>query len=210
MEIENATASMDEKQVGLIRRLYDWVLAWGETQYAPYALFALAFAEASFFPIPPDVLLIALAVSKPSKAFRFAMICTAASILGGTLGYSLGHFGYESVGKPIIDFYHGEEVMLAIKAKYDTYGFWGVLVAAITPIPYKVFTISSGFFNFSFVQFMSASILGRSLRFFALAFVLWKYGAPIKVFIDRYFNLLAIAFVILLILGFVVIKFVLA
>ena len=209
MEIENATASMDEKQVGLIRRLYDWVLAWGETQYAPYALFALAFAEASFFPIPPDVLLIALAVSKPSKAFRFAMICTAASILGGTLGYSLGHFGYESVGKPIIDFYHGEEVMLAIKAKYDTYGFWGVLVAAITPIPYKVFTISSGFFNFSFVQFMSASILGRSLRFFALAFVLWKYGAPIKVFIDRYFNLLAIAFVILLILGFVVIKFVL-
>jgi len=197
-------------QPGLVRRLYDWVLSWGETKYGPYALFALAFAEASFFPIPPDVLLIALAISKPTRAFRFAMICTVGSIIGGTVGYSLGFFGYESIGQPIISFYHGEQMMIAIKTKYEIYGFWGVLIAAITPIPYKIFTISSGFFQFSFAQFMTASVLGRSLRFFVLAFVLWKYGAPIKTFIDKYFNLLAVIFVILLILGFIIVKLVFA
>ncbi len=199
--------SMLTRKPGIVRRLYDWVIAWGETEYAPYALFALAFAEASFFPVPPDVLLIALAVSVPTKAFRFALICTTGSILGGILGYGIGDFGYEAIGKPIVDFYDGESVMMLIKEQYETYGFWGVLIAAITPIPYKVFTISSGFFKFSFAQFLAASVLGRALRFFVLAVVIWKFGAPIKIFIDKYFNLLAIAFVILLILGFILIKF---
>ncbi|MFQ5752364.1 MAG: YqaA family protein [bacterium] len=191
----------------IVRRLYDWVLSWAESTYGTVALFLLAFAESSFFPIPPDVLLIALAISIPTKAFRYALICTLGSLLGGICGYMIGFYGYEMIGRPIIDLYNAHELMANIKAKYDTYGFWGVLVAAITPIPYKVFTISSGFFSFNFIEFFSASVVGRTLRFFAVAGLIWKFGPSIKNFIDKYFNLLAIIFVILLILGFVVIKY---
>ncbi|MCG8608428.1 DedA family protein [bacterium] len=191
----------------LIRRLYDWVLSWAESTYGSYALFILAFAESSFFPIPPDVLLIALAISATTKAFKFALMCTAGSILGGVVGYLIGYFGYEAVGQPIVDFYNGQEVMEKIKRTYDELGFWGVIVAAITPIPYKIFTISSGFFTFSFAQFLVASVIGRSIRFYAVAALIWKFGPNIKKFIDKYFNLLAVLFVILLIGGFVLIKF---
>jgi len=189
-----------------IRKMYDWVLSWADSQYATPALFLLAFTESSFFPIPPDILLIAMAISLPLRAFKYAAWCTIGSLAGGIVGYGIGSIGYESIGKPIIDFYHAHDIMLAIKAQYDTYGFWGVLVAAITPIPYKVFTITSGFFDFSFPQFLGASIIGRSFRFFAVATLIWKYGAPIKSFIDKYFNILATAAVVLLILGFLLIK----
>ncbi|RMF70258.1 MAG: DedA family protein [Calditrichaeota bacterium] len=190
-----------------VRRLYDWVLSWAESRYSTAALFLLAFAESSFFPIPPDVLLIALAISAPTRAFRFALICTVGSLTGGIVGYGIGLFGYESVGRPIIEMYHGQNLMYSIKVKYDTYGFWGVLVAAITPIPYKVFTISSGFFRFNFPEFLAASLVGRTFRFFLVASLIWKFGAPIKGFIDKYFNILVTAFVILLIGGFLIIKF---
>lgn len=193
----------------IIRRLYDWVLSWADSRYGVTALFILSFAESSFFPVPPDVLLIALAISIPAKSFKFALICTIGSILGGILGYGIGILGYDSIGKPIIDLYNGQVIMDGIKAQYDTYGFWGVLVAAVTPIPYKVFTITSGFFEFDFFQFILASIIGRTFRFMAVAALIWKFGAPIKIFIDKYFNLLATSFVFLLILGFLLIKFVL-
>jgi len=193
----------------IIRRLYDWVLHWAETPYGMWALFLIAFAESSFFPIPPDVLLIALAISIPTRAFHFALIATIGSLIGGIAGYGIGMFGYDSIGRPIVEFYHGQEIMQAIKERYDEYGFWGVLVAAITPLPYKIFTISSGMFSFDFFQFMIASIIGRSVRFFAVAGLIWKFGTPIKGFIDKYFNLLATLFIILLIGGFIIIKYLL-
>ena len=170
--------------------------------------FLLAFAESSFFPVPPDILLIALSLSINRKAFYYALICTVGSVLGGIVGYYIGMYGYEAIGKPIVDFYHGQDVMNAIKLKYDQYGFLGILIAAITPIPYKVFTIASGVFNFDFLLFVLASIIGRSLRFFIVAGLIWKFGHPIREFIDKYFNLLACIFVVLLVGGFLLIKYV--
>jgi membrane protein YqaA with SNARE-associated domain len=192
----------------LLKKLYDWVLHWAETPYGAPALFILAFAESSFFPVPPDVLLIALALGIPKRAFRFALVCTAGSVMGGIAGYGIGYFGYEAVGKPIIDFYHGGEVMAMIELQYARYGFWGVLAAAVTPIPYKVFTISSGFFRFEFPSFITASIVGRGFRFFLVAGLIWKFGPPIKTFMDKYFNLLCIVFMVLLIGGFVILKYI--
>ncbi len=192
----------------LLRRLYDWVLHWADTPYGTPALLILAFAESSFFPVPPDVLLIALSLSIPKKAFRYALICAMGSVLGGMVGYAIGHFGYEAVGKPIIDFYNGHAVMEKIEMQYERYGFWGVLIAAVTPIPYKVFTISSGFFRFDFWTFLFASVIGRSLRFFAVAGLIYLFGPPIKSFIDKYFNILSIVFVILLISGFILLRYV--
>lgn len=193
----------------LIKKLYDWVLHWAETPYAVPALFLLAFAESSFFPVPPDVLLIALAISIPKKAFKFALICMLGSVIGGVLGYGIGLYGYETIGKPIVDFYHGQEIMELIKIKYDQHGFLGILIAAITPIPYKVFTIASGVFKFDFWLFTLASIIGRSTRFFIVAALIWKFGSPIRNFIEKYFNLLSIIFILLLIGGFLLIKYVL-
>ncbi len=192
----------------LIRKLYDWVLHWAETPYAIPALFLLAFAESSFFPVPPDVLLITMAISVPSRSLRFAAICAVGSVLGGILGYGIGLYGYEAVGKPIVDFYHGQPVMDKVKLWYEQYGFWGILVAAVTPIPYKVFTIASGVFSFDFLMFITASVIGRSARFFLVAGLIWKFGPSIRTFIDKYFNLLSYVFLILLIGGFLLIKYV--
>lgn len=192
----------------MIRRLYDWVMHWAETPYAVPALFTLAFAESSFFPIPPDVLLIALAVSVPARSFRYAAVCLIGSVLGGILGYAIGVFGYSAIGEPIINFYHGQEAMEEVRRLYEDWGFWGVFFAALTPIPYKVFTIASGFFTFNFWAFIGASICGRGLRFFAVGALIYFCGPRIKEFIDKYFNILAIVFAVMLVGGFVLIKFV--
>jgi len=192
----------------IIKKLYDWVLHWAETPYGVPALFLLAFAESSFFPVPPDVLLIALSLSINRKAFYYALICLIGSVLGGILGYYIGLYGYEAIGKPIVDFYHGHGVMEAIKLQYDKHGFVGILIAAITPIPYKIFTIASGVFEFDFTLFVTASIVGRSTRFFVVAGLIWKFGPPIRDFIDRYFNLLMWVFMILLVGGFFLVKYV--
>ena len=202
------TTTTSEKR-NMVRKLYDWVLHWAETPYGSWALFLIAFAESSFFPVPPDILLIALAISVPLKSFKYGLICLAGSILGGIAGYGIGFFGYEAIGAPIVEFYNGQELMNVLKQKYDTYGFWGVLSAALTPIPYKIFTISSGFFKFDFIQFLSASIIGRAIRFMLVAFLIYKFGAIIKGFIDKYFNILAMLFLILLVGGFILIKYLL-
>lgn len=193
----------------LIKKLYDWVLHWAETPYGVPALFILALAESSFFPVPPDVLLIALCLSINKKAFKYAFICMVGSVIGGIVGYGIGLYGYEAIGKPIVDLYHGQGVMDAIKIKYEEHGFIGILIAAITPIPYKIFTIASGVFEFDFKLFVLASIIGRSTRFFLVAGLIWKFGPPIKAFIDKYFNLLMWGFMVLLIGGFLLIKYVL-
>ena len=192
----------------IIKKMYDWVLHWAKTPYAVPALFLLSFAESSFFPVPPDVLLIALAISIPKKSFKYAAICAVGSVLGGILGYGIGLHGYEMVGKPIVEFYHGQEIMAMIKLQYDQHGFLGILIAAITPIPYKVFTIASGVFEFDFWSFFVASVIGRSTRFFVVAGLIWKFGPAIRDFIEKYFNYLSVAFMVLLIGGFFIIKYV--
>ena len=206
--MNEANVSIDPvKKPSILRRLYDWTLAWAEHPAGSWALFVIALLESSVFPIPPDVLLIALCVGGVSRSYRFALICTAGSIIGGIIGYGIGYWGFEVIGQPIVRAYHGEAVMEKIQYWYDTYGFFGNLLAAVTPIPYKVFTIASGAFKFSFHEFLLASIIGRSLRFFAVATALYFFGAKIRATIDKYFNLCAWAFMILLIAGFLGLKY---
>ncbi len=200
----------------LLRKLYDWVLHWAETPYGPIALFILAFAESSFFPIPPDALLIALILGSTSKAFRFALNCTVASVLGALLGYTIGHFlwwtpsnEFTSVAMFFFNNIPGftEKLFFDVQNMYDKYDFWIVFTAGFTPIPYKVITISSGAFNINLPMFVLASVISRGARFFLVAFLIWKFGPQIRTFIDKYFNWLAVAFTILLIGGFVAIKY---
>jgi membrane protein YqaA with SNARE-associated domain len=191
----------------VLRRLYDWVLRWAETPYGTWALFFLAFCESSFFPIPPDVLLIALSLALPRKALKYALVCSAGSLLGGCFGYFIGWQFMATVGDPIIRFYGLTEKFEYIRALYSRYDAWAVGIAGLTPIPYKVFTITAGAFRINFIVFLIASAVSRSARFFAVAGLIYLFGPKIQPFIDRYFNALAIAFVILLILGFVLIRY---
>ena len=199
-----------------IRNIYDWMLHWAETPYGPIALFVLAFAESSFFPIPPDALLIALALGVRSKSFKFAAICTLASVLGALLGYAIGHFvwwnnpgEFSQVANFFFDNIPGftTELFSKVQGLYDEWNFWIVFTAGFTPIPYKIFTISGGAFNINIVMFVLASIVSRAGRFFLVAFLIWKYGEHIKGFIDKYFNWLAIGFTVLLVGGFIGIKY---
>jgi membrane protein YqaA with SNARE-associated domain len=194
--------------VKYIKKLYDWVLHWAETPYGVPALFLLAFAESSFFPIPPDVLLITLSLSIPKKAFKYAFICTSGSILGGMAGYFIGYQLMDIIGIPILNFYGAMGKYEYIQALYRKYDAWAVGIAGFTPIPYKVFTIAAGAFKIDFIIFVLASIAGRAGRFFLVAGFIYFFGPPIKTFIDKYFNLLTFVFFALLILGFLLIKYV--
>lgn len=199
-----------------LRKLYDWILHWAETPYGPAALFILAFAEASFFPIPPDALLIALVLGAQQNAFKFAANSTIASVLGALIGYAIGYFvwwnspnEFSNLAVFFFDNIPGftQEVFNRVRNLYETWDFWIVFTAGFTPIPYKVFTISSGAFNISLPMFIIASLISRAGRFFLVAWLIWKFGPQIKQFIDKYFNLLAIAFTVLLVGGFVAIKY---
>lgn len=187
---------------GALRRLYDWVLGWADHPYGAWALFAIAFAESSFFPLPPDLLLIPLAVAVPLRAFRYAAICTLGSVLGGMFGYLLGYQFFDLVGEPILRFYSAEHGYETLREYYQTYDAWLVAIAGITFIPYKVATISAGFFGIDFPRFVLASVLGRSFRFFLLGGLIRLFGAQIRMFIEKYFELLSILFLALLVAGF--------
>ncbi len=199
----------------IFRKLYDWVLKWADSPYGAAALFILAFAESSFFPVPPDVLLIALVLGSQTKAFRYALICSLGSVFGGLLGYYIGSVlwysgsEYSSVANFFFNNIPGftHELFDSVKQQYDQYGFWIVFTAGFTPIPYKVFTITSGVTDMNIFMFSLASVISRSARFFLVAWLLWKFGAPIKSFIDKYFNILALGFTVLLIGGFILIKY---
>ncbi len=191
-----------------IRNLYDWILHWAKTPYGVPALFILAFAESSFFPIPPDILLIALALSVPTKAFRFALVCSVASVLGGMVGYGIG-WGLWASFKPVFfDYIPGftEERFLYIEGLYKEYDFWIVFTAGFTPIPYKIFTILAGVTGINFPIFILASALSRSARFFLVAGLIYKFGPQISEFIDKYFNWLTLAFTALLVGAFLILK----
>lgn len=194
---------------GFLRRMYDWVLSWAHTKYGGIALFVLAFAESSFFPIPPDVLLIALCVSIPTKSIRYAVICTFGSVIGGVFGYLIGYGLYETIGIIIIKAFHYQAQFNAVGELYAANAFLAVAAAGFTPIPYKVFTIAAGVWKINFTTFITASILSRGARFFLVAGLFYFFGPKIKVFIDKYFNWLTIIFFILLIGGFIAVKWLL-
>jgi membrane protein YqaA with SNARE-associated domain len=191
----------------MLRRLYDWVLHWAATPYGTWALFLLALSESSFFPIPPDVLLIALAVAIPQKSFTYAWICSVGSVIGGCLGYLIGWQFMASIGERIITFYGLNEKVDYIAELYMAYDAWAIGIAGFTPIPYKLFTISAGAFKINFSVFIFASLVSRSARFFLVGGLIYIFGARIKSFIDRYFNALAIAFTVLLVAGFIILKY---
>jgi len=188
----------------IVRRLYEWVLHWAHTPYGIWALFVLAFTESSFFPIPPDVLLIALALSIPAKSFRYALICSAGSVLGGLFGYFIGWQLMDLVGFPIMKFYGILEQYETVRQSYEEYNAVIVFIAAFTPIPYKLITITAGAFKLNILTFTIASLIGRSARFFLVAWLIHRFGQRIKEFIEKYFDILSLVFVGLVVLGFII------
>ena len=197
------------KKPGIVKRLYLWVLHWAETPYGTPALFVLSFAESSFFPIPPDVLQIALSVSKPRRSFYYAAVSVVASVLGAILGWYIGFALWETLGGFFTTYIPGltQKNFDRVEGLYNQWGFMAITVAAFTPIPYKVFTISAGMFQIGLPVLVLASILGRSGRFFAVAICIYFFGPSVKNLIDKYFGLVTILFTVLLIGGFVLIKF---
>jgi membrane protein YqaA with SNARE-associated domain len=183
--------------------LSDWMLAWADSTWAPIALFVFSFWESSFFPIPPDPLLIAMGVGRPEFALVFAAICTAGSVLGAAFGYLIGKRG----GRPLAIRIFKEEKIHVAEAMYRRYDVWAIGAAAFTPLPYKVFTITAGIADLHFGRFMLASTLGRAGRFFIVGLLITFFGASIRRAIDEYFNYFTVAFLVLLILGFVVVKY---
>lgn len=191
-----------------VRRLYDWVLSWAHSHYGTTALAGLSFSESIFFPVPPDPLLMALSLSRPARAFFYAAVCSAASVAGGIAGYLVGLFLFETVGRPILNAYGGMEKYALIQSYYVAYDAWAVGIAGFTPIPYKLFTVTAGAFHISFMVFLIASTLSRSARFFLVAWMIHRFGHPIRTFIDRYFNMLTFIFFFLLVGGFVLLKWI--
>lgn len=187
--------------------MYDWVIHWAETPHAEWALFLLAFAESSVFPVPPDVLLIAMALSVRQKAFRYALICSIGSVLGGLAGYFIGWGLWAAVKPFFFSFVFSEQTFNGVVAYYETYNFWIVFIAAFTPIPYKAITISAGVCHISLLPFIIASIIGRAGRFFLVAVMIYFFGQRLRTFIEKYFDLCTIAFTVLLIGGFIALKY---
>ena len=206
--MDTPVAPVEEKTTSpnVIRRLYDWVLSWAETPYGVPALFILAFAESSFFPIPPDVLLLALALSIPTRAFRFAAWCTAGSVLGGVLGYFIGWGLWGALDDFMFAYVIKSETFEYVQQIYRDYGIAFVFVAAFTPIPYKVFTICAGVAEMNLLAFAATSLVGRGARFALVAWFVKMWGAQAKKFIDERFNLVALVGGTLLIGGVVALK----
>lgn len=194
--------------MGFIKRTYDWVLSFAKKPYAVWMLFFFSFVESSFFPIPPDVLLIPLVIANPKKTFKYVSVCTIGSVLGGIFGYLIGAFFMDTIGIKIISFYNAEEYFKYVSYLFNKYGVWAVGVAGLTPIPYKIFTIASGAFNFNLFSFTLTSFIARGLRFAIEGLLLYVYGEKIRIFIEKYFNFLTIVFVLLLVLGYVIITFI--
>ena len=191
----------------LTRRIYDKTLDLAARKNAIWWLFAISFIESSFFPIPPDIMIIPMVLAMPKNAYRIAGIATLASVLGGYFGYGIGVFGYEVIAKPLLEFYGYMAQFVKFENYYHEYGAWIVFGAGITPFPYKIITIASGVVHLNLAVFTVASVLARGFRFYIIAVLLKKFGAPMKVFIEKNLNLLSILFLVLLIGGFAVIKF---
>jgi len=192
-----------------IRRLYDWVLSFADRPSGPTALVLLAASEAVFFPIPPDVLLIPLCLGRPARALRFAFLCTVGSVGGALLGYWAGSTLYDTIGRPILELYGYGEVYRTVGNLYRRNLVVALGSAGFTPIPYKVFTIAAGGFKVPLLSFVAISAVSRGARFFLVAGLLKLFGEPVRDFIDRYFNVLTLVFVVLLVAGFIAVRWVL-
>ncbi len=202
---------LKQQNKGVVRRMYDWVLHWADSRWGMLALFLLAFAESSFFPIPPDVLLIACCLGLPLRSrlvFRFALICTAGSVLGGIAGYMIGDFAWGSMQDFFIPGVFSQESFDSIGELYSQYNFWVVFTAGFSPLPYKLITISAGVFDVNFVLFIIASIVSRGARFFLISWLIMHFGPGIKRFIDKYFNIIALGFTVLLVGGFLLLRYI--
>jgi membrane protein YqaA with SNARE-associated domain len=193
----------------MIRRLYDWMMQKAGDKRAPWALAIISFIESSFFPIPPDVMLIPMVLSRREKAWWYATIATVASVVGGLLGYAIGYFAYQAIGLPILEFYGREHALDSFIAFVHDYGVPAVIIKGMTPIPYKVVTIAAGVAHMDLLAFIGASIIARAMRFFLVAGLLYWFGQPIREFIERRLSLVTTVFVVLLVGGFVAIKYLL-
>ncbi|MSO54190.1 MAG: DedA family protein [Rhodospirillales bacterium] len=190
----------------MFRSLYDWTLRLAAHRRALPALALVSFAESSFFPIPPDAMLIPMCLARRDQAFRFAFVCTIASVLGGILGYAIGYFAYETVGRPIVELYGLQAAMDSYRTMFAEWGLWIILIKGLTPIPYKVVTIASGVAAFDPLVFILASIVTRAGRFFIVAALIWKFGPPIQAFIEKRLTILSLGLLAVVIGGFVLVK----
>jgi membrane protein YqaA with SNARE-associated domain len=191
----------------MLQRLYDRTIAIAAGPNALWALIAIAFAESSFFPLPPDLLLIPMILAQPRSAWRLAAYCTLASVAGGLLGYAIGYYGFDLIGRPILEFYHAMSRYDALKAGFDRWGVWIIILKGMTPIPYKLVTIASGVAHFDLAAFIGASIISRSIRFFLIAALLWWFGPAVRDFIEKRLMLVTSLFAAALIGGFVVLRY---
>ena len=192
----------------MLRALYDRVLALAAHRRAPAWLAGVSFAESSVFPIPPDAMLIPMCVARPDQAYRYATICTIASVIGGVAGYFIGYFLFDALAAPVLAAYGYADALLRFQDWYDHWGALVILIKGLTPIPYKIVTIASGAAHFNFAVFMAASIATRGARFFLLAFLLRRFGPPIRDFIERRLTLVTTGAAAAIVLGFVALKFV--
>ncbi len=192
----------------MLRRLYDWVIRLAGSPHAIPAMGAVAFAESSFFPIPPDVMLVPMVLANRTKAFRIALVCTICSVVGGLLGYAIGYAFFETAGAWLVRTYGLQAGLERFREQYAHWGIWVILIKGLTPIPYKLVTIASGAAHFDLFTFVWASILTRGARFFIVAALLWKYGEPIRGFIERRLTLVTWLFLIALVGGFIVVRYV--
>lgn len=191
----------------MLRRLYDWVMSLARGRHALPALGVVSFVESSFFPIPPDVMLIPMVIANRKAWWKIALVCTISSVAGALLGYLIGAVLFETVGKPLLDFYHAHGTFDRLVDWYDQWGALGILAGAVTPLPYKVLTIFSGTVGFSIPMFIAVSVLGRGLRFFLVAALLYFFGEPIRDFIEKRLTLMFVLFVLLLVGGFAFLAF---
>ncbi len=191
----------------MLRRLYDWTISLAASGHAMWALAVVAFIESSVFPIPPDVLMIPMIIARPQMAFRIAALATVSSVAGGLAGYAIGWGLFESLGRPVLEFYGKDAYFGDFAENYNAWGAWAVLIAGVTPFPYKVITILSGTTGLNIWVFLLASVVARGLRFFIVAALLWKFGAPIRDFIERRLGLMFTLFVVILVGGFYAVRF---
>jgi len=191
----------------MLHRLYARMLDIAAGPNALAALLAVSFVESSFFPIPPDILLIPMILARPQRAWRYAALCMLASVAGGLVGYAIGYFLFDAIGRPILEFYHAMGRYDALKAGFDQWGVWIIILKGMTPIPYKLITIASGVAHFDLLSFVGASIVSRSLRFFLLAVLLWYFGDAARTFIERRLMLVTTMFAVCLVGGFVVLRY---
>lgn len=189
----------------MLRSLYNWTISLAQSPSALWALAIVAFVESSFFPIPPDVLMIPMIIARPSRAFVIAAVATVASVAGGLFGYYIGAVLMDSIGQPILEFYGKSASFAEMSAVFNAYGAWAVVIAGVTFLPFKVITIASGVTGLPLSVFIASSIFARALRFFLVAALLWKFGAPIRDFIERRLGLVFILFCLLLVGGFALI-----